>query len=290
MNVSFNRMALHCVSSAASGRDLLGAASGAVLRRPRSTPRSRSTAPRIHRCSAQAAALNLRRATDTSAFARREVFQAAISSGLATGRFRCRSRSLAVSAMASEPKKVLVPVADGCEEMEAVITIDVLVRAGAAVTVASVDGQVVNCSRGVKLQADTLIADASSTTYDLIAVPGGMPGAEHFRDCKPLVQMIQDQKAAGRLYAAICASPAVVFEHHGLLDGQPATSHPAFQDRLTNKGSAGERVVESGTLTTSQGPGTAFEFALSLVKQLYGEEKMREIAGPMCMYPTPLLS
>ena len=73
--------------------------------------------------------------------------------------------------MASDSKKVLVPVADGCEEMEAVITIDVLVRAGAAVTVASVDQQTVKCSRGVKLQADMLIADASKETYDLIAVP-----------------------------------------------------------------------------------------------------------------------
>lgn len=77
----------------------------------------------------------------------------------------------AVAAMASNPKKVLVPVADGCEEMEAVITIDVLVRAGADVTVASVDSQTVRCSRGVKLQADVLIADAAKETFDLIAVP-----------------------------------------------------------------------------------------------------------------------
>jgi 4-methyl-5(b-hydroxyethyl)-thiazole monophosphate biosynthesis len=73
--------------------------------------------------------------------------------------------------MAADPKRVLVPVADGCEEMEAVIVIDVLVRAGASVTVASVDGPTVTCSRGVKLQADRLVADVASETFDLIAVP-----------------------------------------------------------------------------------------------------------------------
>lgn len=194
-----------------------------------------------------------------------------------------------VAAMAADPKRVLVPVADGCEEMEAVIVIDVLVRAGASVTVASVDGPTVTCSRGVKLQADRLVADVASETFDLIAVPGGMPGAEHFRDCEQLVSMLREQKAAGRLYAAICASPAIVFEHHGLLEGAAATSHPGFQSRLTNQESVAERVVEVGKLTTSQGPGTAFEFALSLVKQLYGPEKMKEIAGPMVMYPASIL-
>jgi putative intracellular protease/amidase len=63
-----------------------------------------------------------------------------------------------------------------------------------------------------------------------------MPGAEHFRDCEVLVEMIKEQKAAGRFYAAICASPAVVLEHHGILNGSASTSHPAFQDRLANQG------------------------------------------------------
>jgi 4-methyl-5(b-hydroxyethyl)-thiazole monophosphate biosynthesis len=70
----------------------------------------------------------------------------------------------------------------------------------------------------------------------------------------------------------------------GLLDGKSATAHPAFSDKLSNQAAVGQRVVVDGALTTSRGPGTAFEFALSLVKQLFGEEKMREVAGPMVMY------
>uniref|UniRef100_A0A061RL21 4-methyl-5(B-hydroxyethyl)-thiazole monophosphate biosynthesis n=1 Tax=Tetraselmis sp. GSL018 TaxID=582737 RepID=A0A061RL21_9CHLO len=199
----------------------------------------------------------------------------------------CRA-TRSVNAMSSS-KSVLVPIADGCEEMEAVITIDVLVRAGATVTVASVDGATVTCSRGVKIQADKLVSDIQDEEFDLIAVPGGMPGAEHFRDCEVLVKMLKKQKDSGRLYASICASPAVVFEHHKIIQGEPATCHPSFQSRLTNQGNVLERVVQSGNLTTSQGPGTAFEFALVLVKELFGEEKMKEVAGPMCMYDTPLL-
>eukprot|EP00873_Tetraselmis_striata_P024367 jgi/Tetstr1/444631/TSEL_032479.t1 len=175
-------------------------------------------------------------------------------SGLWAAASAASARRPSIAAMAADTKTVLVPVADGCEEMEAVIVIDVLVRAGANVTVASVDGPVVTCSRGVKLQADTSLADVAAETYDLIAVPGGMPGAEHFRDCEQLIDMLRQQKEAGRLYAAICASPAIVLEHHGLLSGQPATSHPAFQERLANQGAVKERVVEVGNSNHEPGP------------------------------------
>lgn len=83
---------------------------------------------------------------------------------------------------------------------------------------------------------------------------------------------------------AICATPAVFLEAKGMLQGKKATAHPAFADKLSNQAAVQERVVVDGKLTTSRGPGTAFEWALSLVQQLYGEEKMREVAGPMVMY------
>jgi 4-methyl-5(b-hydroxyethyl)-thiazole monophosphate biosynthesis len=186
--------------------------------------------------------------------------------------------------MAVDQKHVLVPIGNGTEEMEAVITIDVLRRAGAAVTVASVeDDLTVKCSRGVTIVADTLIKDAGSQ-YDLIACPGGMPGAERLRDSAELLKLVQEQKAADKLYAAICATPAVFFEAKGIIEGKNATAHPAFSDKLSNQATVKGRVVVDGKLTTSRGPGTAFEFALALVKQLYGEEKMREVAGPMVMY------
>lgn len=110
-----------------------------------------------------------------------------------------------------------------------------------------------------------------------------MPGAERLRDCQPLTDLVRRQAEAGKRYAAICATPAVAFEPHGLLAGKTATAHPAFSDRLSNQSSVAQRVVIDGQLATSRGPGTAFEFALALVKELYGEEAARAVAGPMVM-------
>lgn len=179
------------------------------------------------------------------------------------------------------PKTVLVPIADGSEEIEAVCIIDVLRRAGAQVTVASTHGLQIIASRGVKLVADKRIADCVEETYDLIALPGGMPGAELLRDSEDLIQMLKRQREEGRLYAAICASPAVVFKHHGLIDERKVTCHPAFKGRLDKAQAVEERVVVDGTCVTSQAPGTAIEFALKLVELLYGEERVQQVAGPM---------
>ncbi len=178
-------------------------------------------------------------------------------------------------------KKVLVPIADGSEELEAVTIIDILRRAGADVTAASVDGPEITASQGVKLVADRLIAECADDTYDLIALPGGMPGAEHLRDCDQLVRMLKDQRESGRLYAAICASPAVVFQPHGLLEGKKATCHPGRVDTLENKDAAVEPVVVDGNCITAQGPGTALTFSLKLVELLFGKEKEKEVAGPL---------
>jgi len=178
-------------------------------------------------------------------------------------------------------RKVLVPVADGCEEIETVCIIDVLRRAGAEVTVASVKGIQITASRGVKMVAERLISDCTSTTYDLIVLPGGMPGAEHLRDSEALVTMLKRQKREGRLYGAICASPAVVFQHHNLLGKRRATTHPAFGNRLENRSAIELRVVVDGNCVTSRGPGTAIEFALKLVELLYGKETAAEVANPL---------
>ncbi|CAB5082406.1 DJ-1/YajL/PfpI superfamily, includes chaperone protein YajL (former ThiJ), parkinsonism-associated protein DJ-1, peptidases PfpI, Hsp31 [Olavius algarvensis associated proteobacterium Delta 3] len=178
-------------------------------------------------------------------------------------------------------KKVLVPIADGTEEIEAVCIIDVLRRAGADVTLASVDGLQITASRGVKIIADCLIYDCLTTDYDLIVVPGGMPGAERLSDADAVVRLLQGQRRKERLYGAICAAPAVVLEPHGLLEDRRATSHPSFADRLTDQSAIGSRVVVDGNVVTSQGPGTAIEFALKLVELLFGKEKADEVAEPL---------
>lgn len=178
-------------------------------------------------------------------------------------------------------KKVLVPVADGTEEIEAVTLIDVLRRAGADVTVASVGDLQITASRGVRLVADVPIADCVDKTYDLVVLPGGIPGAEHLRDDENLKQILLQQHAQSRLFGAICAAPAVVLETHGLLQGRRATCHPNFTRQLSNTSSADTNVVFDRGCATSRGPGTAMTFALKLVELLYGPEKRKEVAEPM---------
>lgn len=187
--------------------------------------------------------------------------------------------------MASSPKKVLVPVANGTEPLEAVVTIDVLRRAGAEVTVASAEEQLrVDVCHGAKIVADALISDCADAAFDLVSLPGGMPGASSLRDCKVLEDLVKKQAADGRLYAAICASPAVVLGSWGLLKGLKATCHPSLMEQLSSFATAVEsRVQVDGKMVTSRGPGTTMEYAVTLVEQLFGKEKAEEVGGPLVM-------
>lgn len=177
--------------------------------------------------------------------------------------------------------KVLVPIADGTEEIEAVCIIDVLRRAGAEVVVASVGALQITASRGVRIVADRLIAECIEDTFDLIVLPGGIPGAEHLRDSPELKALLRRQKEENRYYGAICAAPAVVLESHGLLEGIRATGHPNFMDRLDPARADAARVVVDGRCVTSRGPGTALEFALELVALLFGRAHADAVAAPM---------
>lgn len=178
-------------------------------------------------------------------------------------------------------KKVLVPIADGIEEIEAVTIIDVLRRAGALVTVASVDSREIKASRGVRLAADVSIQACTNEEFDLIALPGGMPGAERLRDSTNLTQLLKRQKENGQFYAAICASPVVALQRHGLLEGRKATCHPSFAAELADNSSVESNVVVDGPCITGKGPGTAMEFSLKLVEMLYSRELAEKIAEAM---------
>ena len=178
-------------------------------------------------------------------------------------------------------RKVLVPIADGSEEVEAVTIIDILRRAGAEVTVASVDALQITTSRNVRILADCLIGECRDEEYDLVALPGGIPGAEHLRDSEDLTYILHKQHESGRLYGAICASPAVVLHYHGLLKSRCATTHPYFVEYLDNRVCVESRVVIDKNCVTSRGVGTALEFALQLVELLYDREKRIEVADPL---------
>lgn len=184
-------------------------------------------------------------------------------------------------------KQVLIPVADGTEEIEAVTLIDVLRRAGAKVTVASVmDGRTtVVAARGVKIEADTTIDDCEQSDWDLIALPGGMPGAEHLQQSNPLLTLIRRQLDASGWLGAICAAPAVVLGKHNLIGDYKATCYPAFQDELQPrvKQLNQDAVVVDRNLITSQGPATAMAMAIQLTACLFGEEKARQV-GEALLY------
>jgi len=181
-------------------------------------------------------------------------------------------------------KTALVPIADGSEDIESVAIIDVLRRAGVTVTVASVmpAGRLqITAARGTCIVADAHIEDCAEQCFDLIALPGGLPGANHLRDCPQLIHMLQQQKDRGRYFAAVCASPAVVFASHGLEQGYATTSHPGFTAQLSQF--RDQRTVVDRNCITSQGPGTAIEFALTLVEALLGSAVRDQVAAPMVL-------
>ena len=184
-------------------------------------------------------------------------------------------------------KQALVPIADGSEEIEAVTIIDVLRRAGVEVTVASVGvgkTKQITAARGTKIVADSFIADCADKAWDLIAIPGGIEGADHLAASEILDQLLRSQAQQGKFYAAICAAPAVVLGSKGLLADKTATSHPRFYQSLIAKEVDTEsRVVVDGNCITSQGPGTAIDFALELVEQICGIVKREEVASPLVL-------
>ena len=184
-------------------------------------------------------------------------------------------------------KQALVPIAEGSEEIEAVTIIDVLRRAGVEVTVASVGvgkTKQITAARGTNIVADSFIADCADKAWDLIAIPGGIEGADHLAASEILDQLLRSQAQQGKFYAAICAAPAVVLGSKGLLADKTATSHPRFYQSLIAKEVDTEsRVVVDGNCITSQGPGTAIDFALELVEQICGIVKREEVASPLVL-------
>jgi 4-methyl-5(b-hydroxyethyl)-thiazole monophosphate biosynthesis len=131
--------------------------------------------------------------------------------------------------------------------------------------------------------SDRLLVDCIKENYDLIVLPGGIPGAENLKNSSVLAELLKKQNEEDKLYGAICASPAVVLEHHGLLKGKSATCHPSFVDQLSLQDKAGEKVVVDKNCVTSRGAGTSIDFGLDLVGLLMGEEKKKEVAKGMAL-------
>lgn len=173
---------------------------------------------------------------------------------------------------------VLVPIAQGSEELEAVTIIDILRRAGIDVTVAGLGEGPITASRGTKILPDATLDEVLDRDFDMIVLPGGLPGADHLDNDPRIHELLQRLNAAGKFVCAICAAPKVL-AHAGLLDGKQATSYPGFLDNLDRPGvrSTGRAVERDGNIITSRGPGTALDFALALIEALSGLEKREEV-------------
>ena len=176
--------------------------------------------------------------------------------------------------------KVLVPLAQGCEELEAVTIIDILRRAGVEVVSAGLDAQPVRASRGTVLVPDTTLDAALKQTFDMVVLPGGQPGSNNLRADARIIKLVQNMAQQGKYVAAICAAPAVLASA-GLLDGKRATSFPFALDIFPKVQQQQKPVVEDGKLITSRGPGTAMDFALVLVERLLGKAKRDEVEGAL---------
>lgn len=165
--------------------------------------------------------------------------------------------------------RVLIPLAPGCEELEAVTIIDLLRRAQIEVVTAGLVNGVVKCARGTVLLPDTTLDEAVKQDYDMLVLPGGEPGATNLENDTRVLALLQQMAAAGKFTAAICAAPKVLAAA-GLLDGKRATSYPGAVDALRFPRVQLEikTVVRDGQVLTSRGPGTAMDFALALIEVL----------------------
>lgn len=169
---------------------------------------------------------------------------------------------------------VLIPLAQGCEELEAVTLIDLLRRAEIRVVSAGLDDQPVTASRGTRLLPDTTLNHVNGDTFDMIVLPGGQPGTNNLNADPRIHELLKKMAAQGKYTCALCAAPKVLASA-GLLDGKQATAFPGTLEALDNPAIKQQQqaVVQDGKVITSRGPGTAMDFALTLVEILAGKEK-----------------
>lgn len=176
--------------------------------------------------------------------------------------------------------RVLVPLAEGFEELEAVTIIDLLRRAGIEVTVASLAAGPVRGAHDITITADMTLTDALGADFDMVALPGGLPGSDHLAADPRLRSLLQEMAASGKFTAAICAAPRALAAA-GILRGRRATSYPGALagDVVAELSYEASAVVTDGKVITSRGPGTAMDFALALVGALLGNDKRDEVEG-----------
>ncbi|MBN1542235.1 DJ-1/PfpI family protein [candidate division KSB1 bacterium] len=174
--------------------------------------------------------------------------------------------------------RVLVPLADGFEEIEAITLIDVLRRAGLEVISAGLHEGVITASRGTRHLADRTLAEVAMEEFDLLVLPGGIQGVKNLLADTVLLEMLQRMHKAGKRIAAICAAPNILRNSGIIGDSDPFTAYPGSLEMGKGGRYSSDRVVRWGRVTTSTSAGSAFEFALDLVEQLCGQSVRDSVA------------
>ncbi|WVD60353.1 DJ-1/PfpI family protein [Orbus mooreae] len=178
----------------------------------------------------------------------------------------------------------LILLSTGCEETEAVTTIDLLTRAGIAVTYASItEEREVLCSRGVAILAQKTFSQVKDQPFDAVILPGGVKGAENFRDAPQVIAKIKQTHQANKLVAAICATPAMVLQHHTLFPNANMTGYPSTKSAFKDWQDVRVCYDDKHQLITSQGPATSIDFALKIISVLVGHIKAAEVASGLVL-------
>jgi protein deglycase len=173
---------------------------------------------------------------------------------------------------------ILVPLAEGFEEIEAITIIDILRRAGFEVVTASLGDTRVKAAHGVPIVADSTLDEALQRDYDMVVLPGGQPGTDNLDNDSRVRDVLRKTAESGKFVGAICAAPKVL-ANAKLLEGKKATSYPGFVDKmdLPNTTYTGGTVEKDGKVLTSRGPGTAMDFALAIIETLEDVEKRNAV-------------
>lgn len=174
-------------------------------------------------------------------------------------------------------KKLLVLIADGTEEVEAVTIIDYLRRAGVEVTVASVmDGLEVTGAHDISLKAQILVEDVNWEDYDGVYSPGGLPGAFHIRDNDKVMEIYKKMYDNGKIVSALCAGPTVL-DKAGVLKGRKYSCYPGFEGEIKDGEVQEDPVVRDANVITGRGPAVAHLLAYELIGALVGTGKKLEV-------------
>lgn len=177
-------------------------------------------------------------------------------------------------------KKVLVPLADGFEEIETMTVVDVLRRAGVEVVIAGLREGILEGAHKIKLTPDTLLARVQPENFDALVLVGGQPGVDNLRADSRVLEILRGMNAKQKTIGAICAAP-MILRDAGLIAGMKLTSYPGVEKELSGSVYSQERVVFDQHRITSRGPGTSMEFVLALIEKLVSREKAEELARTM---------